>query len=114
MYSLVTGGAGFIGSHLVEALVDKALRVRVFDNFSTGKNENLAVAADGVELVFGDLHNEAAGRAAVVGCEVVFHQAALASVPRGVEDPLATHPASRTLKSAPREAIWCCFPLLNQ
>jgi UDP-glucose 4-epimerase len=90
---LVTGGAGFIGSHLVEALVRQGDRVRVLDNFATGKVENLVAIADDVELVSGDVCDEAAVRRAVAGCDVVFHQAALASVPRSVEEPLATHAA---------------------
>ncbi|HEY2411225.1 MAG TPA: SDR family oxidoreductase [Pirellulaceae bacterium] len=93
---LVTGGAGFIGSHLVEALVRRGDRVRVLDNFSTGKVENLAEVADDVELRSGDVCDEAAMQRAVAGCEVVFHQAALASVPRSLEEPLATHAACAT------------------
>jgi len=93
---LVTGGAGFIGSHLVEALVRRGERVRVLDNLSTGKRENLAGVADKAELILGDLCDESAVQRAVSGCDVVFHQAALASVPRSVEDPLATHAACAT------------------
>jgi len=93
---LVTGGAGFIGSHLVEALARRGERVRVLDNLSTGKRENLARAADRVEIIIGDLCNEADVKRAVSGCDVVLHQAALASVPRSVQDPLATHAACAT------------------
>src|SRR2546421_3003118 len=93
---LVTGGAGFIGSHLVEALVRRGDRVRVLDNFVTGKIENLVAIADDVELISGDVCDEAAVKRAVAGCDVVFHQAALASVPRSVEQPLATHAACAT------------------
>jgi UDP-glucose 4-epimerase len=93
---LVTGGAGFIGSHLVEALVSRGDRVRVLDNFSTGRHENVAHLRGKVDVISGDVDNEAAVKQAVAGCDVVFHQAALASVPRSVEDPLATHAACAT------------------
>src|SRR5262245_37766738 len=93
---LVTGGAGFIGSHLVEALVQRGDHVRVLDNFATGKVENLVSVADYIELHSGDVCDEVAVKRAVVGCDVVFHQAALASVPRSVEEPLATHAACAT------------------
>jgi UDP-glucose 4-epimerase len=93
---LVTGGAGFIGSHLVEALVREGHRVRVLDNFSTGKVENLTAVADDIDLISGDVCHESAVAQAVAGCELVFHQAALASVPRSLEDPLATHAACAT------------------
>jgi UDP-glucose 4-epimerase len=90
---LVTGGAGFIGSHIVEALVRRGDRVRVLDNFSTGRRENLGENAAKVELIEADLNDAAAVARAVAGCEVVFHEAALASVPRSVEKPLDTHAA---------------------
>jgi len=93
---LVTGGAGFIGSHLVEALVRRGDRVRVLDNFATGKVENLVAIGDDIELLSGDVCDEAAVKRAVAGCDIVFHQAALASVPRSIEDPLATHAACAT------------------
>src|SRR5262245_11774537 len=88
---LVTGGAGFIGSHLVEALVDRGHAVRVLDNLSTGRLANLAEVQDQVEFINGDLVDASAVRRAVEGVELVFHQAALASVPRSVADPMATH-----------------------
>ena len=90
---LVTGGAGFIGSHLVEALLQRGHAVRVLDNFSTGDLANLSAIRDDIEIVDGDVTDPEAVRAAVHGCELVFHQAALASVPRSVADPLATHRA---------------------
>jgi len=93
---LITGGAGFIGSHLVETLVRRGEKVLVLDNFSTGKLDNLVAVADEIELVSSDVRDEAAVGRAVAGCDVVFHQAALASVPRSVEDPLATHAACAT------------------
>ncbi|MFO0903859.1 MAG: SDR family oxidoreductase [Pirellulales bacterium] len=95
---LVTGGAGFIGSHLVDALVARGDSVRVLDNLSTGKRENLAdhLAAGRVELVEGDIRDaEAVGRA-MQGIELVFHEAALASVPRSIEAPLESHHACAT------------------
>lgn len=87
---LVTGGAGFIGSNLVRALLRNGDRVRVLDNFSTGSRENLAPLLDDVEVVEGDLRSYERVHAAVRGTEVVFHQGALPSVPRSVQDPLTT------------------------
>ncbi|MBI3932746.1 MAG: NAD-dependent epimerase/dehydratase family protein [Acidobacteria bacterium] len=96
MKILVTGGAGFIGSHLVEALVEEGHGVRVLDDFSTGRVENLhAVLAD-VELLEGDCADPERAAAAVRGVEAVFHQAALPSVARSVADPLPTHRAGPT------------------
>jgi UDP-glucose 4-epimerase len=96
MVCLVTGGAGFIGSHLVEALLARGHRVRVLDNFSTGRRENLTPYRGDIELIAGDLTDLNTVRAATRDAEVVFHQAALASVPRSVADPLATHQACAT------------------
>src|SRR3989304_6125604 len=90
---LVTGGAGFIGSHIVTALVERGERVRVFDNLSTGKRANLEHLAGQVELIEGDLVDRAAVERALAGVEIVFHQAALASVPRSVAAPLEGTPA---------------------
>lgn len=87
MRALVTGGAGFIGSHLVEALVARGDDVVVLDNLATGRAENVS---DDAELIEGDVADEAAVARAMVGCEVVFHQAALGSVARSVERPLST------------------------
>jgi len=87
---LVTGGAGFIGSNLVQALLERGDDVRVLDNFSTGSRANLAASADDLELVEGDLRSYERVHAAVRGVEVVFHQGALPSVPRSVQDPLTT------------------------
>ncbi|MDH4196943.1 MAG: SDR family oxidoreductase [Candidatus Aminicenantes bacterium] len=84
---LVTGGAGFIGSHLVDELLRRGRRVRVLDNFLTGKRENLAAVARDVEVLEGDLRDPEACRRAAAGAEVVLHQAALPSVPRSVADP---------------------------
>jgi len=93
---LVTGGAGFIGSHLVDALLARGDTVRVLDNFSTGHRHNLATAGRRVEILAGDLIRPDDVRRATEGVEVVFHQGALASVPRSVADPLATHEACAT------------------
>ena len=87
---LVTGGAGFIGSNLVRVLLDRGDRVRVLDNFSTGNRSNLAGLTDDIELVEGELRSYERVHAAVRGAEVVFHQGALPSVPRSVQDPLTT------------------------
>ncbi|MCG8909165.1 MULTISPECIES: NAD-dependent epimerase/dehydratase family protein [unclassified Pseudomonas] len=88
---LITGGAGFIGSHLADALLAQGFAVRVLDDLSTGKRENL----DGrVELIVGDVADEAALRGAVSGCQGVVHLAAIASVQASVEDPVGTHRAN--------------------
>jgi len=91
--SLVTGGAGFIGSHLVRALVERGDRVRVVDDLSTGSLENLDGVLDRIEFVKGSVCDRDLMFDATDGVDVVFHQAALASVARSVEDPLATHRA---------------------
>lgn len=90
MRVLVTGGAGFIGSNIVRALLARGDDVRVLDNFSTGNRENLAGLDQDVELVEGDLRSYERVHAAVRGTEVVFHEGALPSVPRSVQDPLTT------------------------
>jgi UDP-glucose 4-epimerase len=93
---LVTGGAGFIGSHLATRLVEEGHSVRVFDNLSTGSLANLAHLDERFEFIEGDLRDRDAVTRAVGGVEVVFHEAALASVPRSVERPLDTHDACVT------------------
>src|SRR6058998_2114375 len=90
MKVLVTGGAGFIGSNLVRGLLERGDDVRVLDNFSTGSRENLADVESEVELVEGELRSYERVHAATRGVEVVFHQGALPSVPRSVQDPLTT------------------------
>jgi UDP-glucose 4-epimerase len=92
---LVTGGAGFIGSNIVEALVKRGDQVRVLDDFSTGRRENLE-GLRGVEVVEGDLRDAATVRRAVKGVDGVFHQAALRSVPRSVDDPLSSNDVNVT------------------
>lgn len=90
---LVTGGAGFIGSHLTEELVRRGHRVRVADSLITGKRSNLSHIPD-VEFMEGDLANLEFARRAVAGCEYVLHQAAIPSVPRSVKDPISSNRAN--------------------
>jgi nucleoside-diphosphate-sugar epimerase len=87
---LVTGGGGFIGSNLVERLLADGCEVRVLDNFATGHRENLRPVAGEIELVEGDIQSYERVHNAVRGCEIVFHEAALPSVPRSVQDPLTS------------------------
>lgn len=93
---LVTGGAGFIGSHLATALVERGDEVRVLDNFSTGYRRNLDQLGDRVEVIGADVTDAYQVRSACEGVDVVFHQAALASVPRSVAAPLETNAACVT------------------
>jgi UDP-glucose 4-epimerase len=90
MNVLVTGGAGFIGSHLVEELLHAGHRVRVLDNLSSGKRDNLAQAGE-VEFIEGDIRDRAAVAAAVRGTEAIVHLAAVASVQASIDDPIGTH-----------------------
>lgn len=87
---LVTGGAGFIGSNLVDALLARGVAVRVLDNFSTGKRSNLPVS-DRLEVIAGDVADAQVVRRAVDGCKAVVHLAAVASVQASVDDPVGTH-----------------------
>ncbi|KPJ72966.1 MAG: Vi polysaccharide biosynthesis protein VipB/TviC [Planctomycetes bacterium DG_20] len=91
---LVTGGAGFIGSNLVRALLEDGRRVRVLDNFSTGFRQNLDDVGDDIDLVEGDIRDTGACRRACEGVEIVFHEAAIPSVPRSMEDPQTTFDAN--------------------
>ena len=91
---LVTGGAGFIGSHVVDALLGRDEQVRVLDDFSTGKRGNLAHNADRIELVEGSLADLEAVRRAVAGVDYVLHLGAIPSVPRSVADPIASNEAN--------------------
>ena len=94
---LVTGGAGFIGSHIVEELLGRGHHVRVFDNFSTGRFENLSIVREDtrpgerLEVLEGDLRSYHLVHEAVQGVEYVLHQAALPSVPRSVRDPITSN-----------------------
>lgn len=85
---LVTGGAGFIGSHIVHSLVESGADVRVLDNFSNGNPDNIADVADKITIQKGDLLNPADCAAAVADREIIFHLAALGSVPASMKDPL--------------------------
>ncbi|HDQ73509.1 MAG TPA: SDR family oxidoreductase [Chloroflexi bacterium] len=96
MHYLVTGGAGFIGSNIVEALVRREEQVRVLDNFATGKRENLAPWLEQIELIEGDVRDLEAVQRAMAGVDYVLHQAALPSVPRSIADPMETHACNAT------------------
>jgi len=93
---LVTGGAGFIGSHICERLLTDGHRVRVLDNFSNGKEANLSEFASEIELIRGDVRDTQTVADAVKDVYVVFHEAALGSVPRSVADPVSTHESNIT------------------
>jgi nucleoside-diphosphate-sugar epimerase len=93
---LVTGGAGFIGSSIVRALLQRGDRVRVIDNFSSGKRANLAEVQGDIELHEADICDEAALARAVAGVEFVFHHAAIPSVPRSLVEPVANHETNAT------------------
>ncbi|MCX6357089.1 MAG: SDR family oxidoreductase [Candidatus Aureabacteria bacterium] len=93
---LVTGGAGFIGSNIVELLLAKGRPVRVLDNFSTGRRQNLKGYERQIELIEGDIRDAAVVARAVEGCACVIHQAALPSVVRSVEDPRVSHEVNAT------------------
>jgi len=93
---LVTGGAGFIGSHLVEALLADGHQVRVLDDFRTGKRHNLPAAHERLEILTGSITDPRAVHQAMQGIETVFHLAALPSVQRSIEDPDSTHDVCAT------------------
>jgi UDP-glucose 4-epimerase len=93
---LVAGGAGFIGSNIVAELIQRGERVRVLDNFSTGRRENIAQLVDHIDLIEGDLRDLSTVRQATEGVDYVLHQGALPSVQRSIDAPLATHAANAT------------------
>lgn len=90
-YALVTGGAGFIGSHIVEALVAKGVRVRVLDNLSSGNLDNLATVKNNIEFMHGDIRDATTCKQATAGVSYIFHTAALVSVPGSIENPKRCH-----------------------
>src|SRR5689334_24345950 len=92
--ALVTGGAGFIGSHIASSLISSGARVRILDDLSTGHRENLDEIGGDLEFVEGSVADEALLNKALDGVELVFHEAAIPSVPRSVEAPRQTHVAS--------------------
>jgi len=100
MRCVVTGGAGFIGSNLAEALLAEGHSVAVIDDFSTGRAENIAAFREDIDLFEGDIRDEALLARAFAGAEVIFHQAAVPSVPRSIERPWQSHDvnASGTLR----------------
>ncbi len=89
--ALVTGGAGFIGSHLVRALLDQDWRVRVLDDLSTGHQHNLSEIASRIELIIGSICEPTTVQRCVSGADTIFHVAARGSVPRSIDEPLVTH-----------------------
>jgi nucleoside-diphosphate-sugar epimerase len=91
MHYLITGGAGFIGSAIVEELLKRGERVRIIDNFSTGFRENIAHAIDKIEVVDGDIRNFHTVLKAVQGVDCILHEAALPSVPRSIQDPVSSN-----------------------
>ncbi|MBI4615999.1 MAG: SDR family oxidoreductase [Planctomycetes bacterium] len=94
--ALVSGGAGFIGSHLVARLLEDGVRVRVLDNLSTGRRSNLDGLRGPLEFFEADLSRADVLSRALAGCDCVFHQAAIPSVPRSIEEPVASHEANGT------------------
>lgn len=91
MKVLVTGGAGFIGSNLAEELLNKGYKVKLMDNFSTGKRENIELIKNDIELIEGDIRSYHTVLQAVKNIDVIFHEAALPSVPRSIKDPITTN-----------------------
>ena len=91
MKYLITGGAGFIGSNLARFVLDKGHEVVVLDNFSTGKRENLTEILPRIRLIEGDIRHRQTVDQAITGCSAVFHQGALGSVPRSMNDPMNSH-----------------------
>ena len=88
---LITGGAGFIGGHIAERLVRDGKSIRILDDLSSGKESNLAPCGGRAEVIWGDIRDAAVVAQAVAGVRVVFHLAAIPSVPKSVADPVTTH-----------------------
>jgi nucleoside-diphosphate-sugar epimerase len=111
---LVTGGAGFIGSHIVRALLEAGHEVRVMDDFSTGKRENLTDCLADIQLYEADIKDLPSVNEAVSGMDYVLHQAALPSVPRSVADPLWCSLLPRrymeTVPACLKLRIWATIP----
>jgi UDP-glucose 4-epimerase len=106
---LVTGGCGFIGSHLVEELVTRGYYVRILDDLSTGKLENLmGVPPERCELIKGDVTNFAQVKAATQGCDYVFHQAAIADISQSLRDSIGTHRVNYDGTVNVLKAAHCC------
>lgn len=110
MKFLVTGGAGFIGSNIAKELLVLGHSVRIYDNFSTGRRENVRDIAGDAEIVENDIRDIGAVQSALKGVEIVLHQAALPSVPRSIKDPLTTHEVNVTgtlnvLEASVREGV---------
>ncbi|MBU9713328.1 SDR family oxidoreductase [Evansella tamaricis] len=93
---LVTGGAGFVGSNIVETLLKKGARIKVIDNFSTGKRENIKEFIHDIELIEGDITDYKTVEDAVSGTDIIFHQGAVPSVPKSVKNPIRTNNANVT------------------
>ena len=89
--SLITGGAGFIGSNMTRFLLEKGESVRILDNFETGRNENIEPIRGDIDLLEGDVRDKESVKKAVSGVDAVYHLAALGSVPRSLKDPITTH-----------------------
>lgn len=88
---LVTGGSGFIGSHIIEALLNKGEKVKAIDNFSTGNKENLKAIINDIELIEGDITDDQVLKQAIKGVDIIFHQAAVPSVPKSIKDPIKSN-----------------------
>lgn len=91
---LITGGAGFIGSNIAKALVAKGEKVKILDNFNTGKKDNIAEFIDDVEVIDGDFTNEKTVQSALKQVDVVFHQGAIPSVPKSIQNPIESNHAN--------------------
>ena len=107
MRAVITGGAGFIGSNIASTLVADGHEVAIIDNFSTGRRSNLDSLQGKLILHEGSILDDALLEKAFAGADVVFHEAALPSVARSVEDPFASHEANARTARAPTRAVRC-------